>query len=101
MVPVKAGGAVLIHHRVFFTATIPTSATGPVNCWPSLSAGVAGPIAEVPKWDPHELAGLPEPVTPAVCRSSLRHWDFGRRQQAAPHDGRSARHESLPWERKA
>jgi len=90
MVPVKAGGAVLIHHRVFHGNYPNVGDRSRELLAIAYRPAWAGPIAEVPKWDPHELAGLPEPVRPLFADRSPPPLGFRRRQQAAQHDGRTA-----------
>jgi Phytanoyl-CoA dioxygenase (PhyH) len=76
MVPVKAGGAVLIHHRVFHGNYPNIGDRARELLAIAYRPAWAGPVAEVAKWDLHELARLPEPVRPLFADRSLRHWDF-------------------------
>jgi ectoine hydroxylase-related dioxygenase (phytanoyl-CoA dioxygenase family) len=77
MVPVKAGGAVLIHHRVFH-GNFPN-----IGDWPRQMLAIsyrpawAGPVEPAPAWDAADLEKLPATVRPLFADPSTRHWDFG------------------------
>jgi ectoine hydroxylase-related dioxygenase (phytanoyl-CoA dioxygenase family) len=76
MVPARAGDAVLIVHRVFH-GNFPNTGTRPREL---LALGYrprwAGPMAEVPTWDPTEVARLPADVQPLFGDPNSRDWDF-------------------------
>jgi ectoine hydroxylase-related dioxygenase (phytanoyl-CoA dioxygenase family) len=76
MVPVKAGSAVLINHRVFHGNYPNTGTRAREMLAIAYRPGWAGPVAEVAPWDPAELARLPEAVQPFFADRNTRHWDF-------------------------
>ncbi len=77
MVPVRAGSAVLIHHRVFH-GNYPNIGARPREMLAiAYRPAWAGPIQEVPAWDPAELEKLPATVRPLFADRNTRHWDFG------------------------
>jgi ectoine hydroxylase-related dioxygenase (phytanoyl-CoA dioxygenase family) len=77
MVPVKAGSAVLINHRVFHGNFPNTGSRAREMLAIAYRPGWAGPVAEVPAWKPDELAQLPSTVRPFFADRNMRHWDFG------------------------
>jgi hypothetical protein len=76
MVPVKAGSAVLIHHRVFHGNYSNTGTRAREMLAIAYRPAWAGPIKEVPEWDPADLAKLPEALRPLFADRNTRHWDF-------------------------
>jgi ectoine hydroxylase-related dioxygenase (phytanoyl-CoA dioxygenase family) len=76
MVPVKAGSAVLINHRVFHGNFPNTGAYAREMLAIAYRPGWAGPIADVPAWDAAGLANLPEHIRPFFADPNTRHWDF-------------------------
>jgi ectoine hydroxylase-related dioxygenase (phytanoyl-CoA dioxygenase family) len=76
MVPVTAGSAVLINHRVFHGNFPNTGDRARELLAIAYRPGWAGPVAEVGAWDPADLEQLPEAVRPYFVDRNLRHWDF-------------------------
>lgn len=77
MVPVKAGSAVLINHRVFH-GNFPNTGTRSRELLAiAYRPGWAGPVAEVPQWDTSQVEQLPINVRPFFLDRNLREWDFG------------------------
>ena len=77
MVPVKAGSAVLINHRVFH-GNFPNVGERPREMLAiAYRPGWAGPVAEVAPWDAADLARLPAAVRPLFVDRNTRHWAFG------------------------
>jgi hypothetical protein len=77
MVPVKAGSAVLINHRVFHGNFPNTGSRAREMLAIAYRPGWAGPVAEVAAWDPGDLERLPSAVRPFFADRNTRHWDFG------------------------
>ena len=77
MVPVRAGSAVLINHRVFHGNFPNTGDRAREMLAIAYRPGWAGPVAEVALWNPAELGQLPEAVRPFFADRNTRHWDFG------------------------
>ena len=77
MVPVKAGSAVLINHRVFHGNYPNIGDRAREMLAIAYRPGWAGPVAEVAPWDTAELARLPTAVRPFFVDRNTRHWDFG------------------------
>jgi ectoine hydroxylase-related dioxygenase (phytanoyl-CoA dioxygenase family) len=76
MVPVKAGGAVMINHRVFH-GNFPNTGTRPREMLAiAYRPAWAGPIAEVPKWDEAEVAKLPPHIQAVMGDKNTRRGDF-------------------------
>jgi hypothetical protein len=101
MVPVKAGGAVFINHRVFHGNFPNVGDRSRELLAIAYRPGWAGPIIEVPKWDPQELERLPEPVRPLFIDRSLRHWDFGGGNKPPNMAAEAPGMNPSRWERKA
>jgi hypothetical protein len=76
MVPVKAGSAVLINHRVFHGNYPNTGDRAREMLAIAYRPGWAGPVAEVAPWDAADLARLPAAVRPFFADRNMRHWDF-------------------------
>jgi ectoine hydroxylase-related dioxygenase (phytanoyl-CoA dioxygenase family) len=76
MVPVKAGSAVLINHRVFHGNFPNTGDRARELLAIAYRPGWAGPVAEVAVWEPADLERLPEAVRPYFADRNTRHWDF-------------------------
>ncbi|MBH06411.1 MAG: hypothetical protein CMJ20_08830 [Phycisphaeraceae bacterium] len=77
MVPVKAGSAVLINHRVFH-GNYPNVGDKPRSMLAiAYRPGWAGPVQEVEPWETEKLAALPDHVKPLLADPNTRHWDFG------------------------
>jgi ectoine hydroxylase-related dioxygenase (phytanoyl-CoA dioxygenase family) len=76
MVPVKAGSAVLINHRVFHGNCPNTGSRAREMLAIAFRPAWAGPVAEVPRWDPGEVARLPEAVRALFKDPNTRHWEF-------------------------
>lgn len=76
MVPVRAGSAVLINHRVFH-GNYPNTGQRPREMLAiGYRPGWAGPVSEVTTWDPAALAKLPGAVRPLFADRNTRHWDY-------------------------
>ena len=75
MVPVKAGGAVLINHRVFH-GNFPNIGDRARDLLAiAYRPGWAGPMApEMPQWPAAQLASLPPAVRALFLDRNLRHW---------------------------
>jgi len=76
MVPVKAGSAVLINHRVFHGNFPNTGKHAREMLAIAYRPGWAGPIAEVPSWDLTEMSKLSESVRAFTHDRNTRQWDF-------------------------
>jgi len=77
MVPVRAGSAVLINHRVFH-GNYPNSGDRPREMLAiAYRPGWAGPVAEVAPWDSADLDRLPDEVRLYFADRNTRRWDFG------------------------
>ncbi|HEU5101157.1 MAG TPA: phytanoyl-CoA dioxygenase family protein [Roseiflexaceae bacterium] len=76
MVPVKAGSAVLINHRVFHGNYPNIGGRARELLAIAYRPGWAGPVAEVAPWDAADLERLPEAVRPLFADRNTRHWDF-------------------------
>jgi hypothetical protein len=78
MVPVKAGGAVLINHRVFHGNYPNTGDRAREMLAIAYRPGWAGPQEPVPAWDAAEVARLPSAVRSLFnVDKNVRQWDFG------------------------
>jgi len=77
MVPVKAGGAVLINQRVFHGNFPNTGDRAREMLAIAYRPGWAGPIEKVQQWDEGKIATLPELARALLGDRNLRHWDFG------------------------
>lgn len=77
MVPVDAGSAVLINHRVFHGNYPNTGSRAREMLAIAYRPAWAGPVAEVEPWPPDELAKLPRSLRPLFADRNTRHWDFG------------------------
>jgi ectoine hydroxylase-related dioxygenase (phytanoyl-CoA dioxygenase family) len=77
MVPVRAGSAVLINHRVFH-GNYPNTGDRPREMLAiAYRPGWAGPVAEVAPWDSADLDRLPDEVRLYFADRNTRRWDFG------------------------
>ena len=76
MVPVKAGSAVLINHRVFHGNFPNTGPYAREMLAIAYRPGWAGPVAEVPAWEASDVAKLPQSIRPFFIDPNTRHWDF-------------------------
>ena len=77
MVPVKAGSAVLINHRVFHGNFPNTGDYAREMLAIAYRPAWAGPIQDVPAWDVGKLDQLPDTIRPFFADPNTRHWDFG------------------------
>ncbi len=75
-VPVAAGSAVLINHRVFHGNCPNTGRRSREMLAIAYRPGWAGPVAEVPGWREEDLARLPEAVRPFFLDRNTRRGDF-------------------------
>ena len=76
MVPARAGSAVLINHRVFHGNYPNTGDRSREMLAIAYRPAWAGPIAELPPWDPEKLAALPDFVRAVFGDRNTRRWDF-------------------------
>jgi len=76
MVPTRAGSAVLINHRVFHGNYPNTGDRSREMLAIAYRPAWAGPIAELPPWDPEKLAALPDFVRAVFGDRNTRRWDF-------------------------
>jgi ectoine hydroxylase-related dioxygenase (phytanoyl-CoA dioxygenase family) len=76
LVPVKAGSAVLINHRVFHGNYPNTGTRAREMLAIAYRPAWAGPVAEVPPWDPEEVARLPEAARALFRDPNTRQWEF-------------------------
>ena len=76
MVPVKAGSAVLINHRVFHGNFPNIGSRARELLAIAYRPGWAGPVAEVAPWDAADLERLPDAVRPLFVDRNTRDWDF-------------------------
>ena len=77
MVPVRAGGAVLINHRVFHGNYPNTGERSRDMLAIAYRPGWAGPIDKVVEWDTAQIEALPPHVRQVFGDRNQRHWDFG------------------------
>jgi hypothetical protein len=78
MVPVKAGGAVLINHRVFHGNFPNTGDRAREMLAIAYRPAWAGPQQNVPDWDAEDVARLPDSVRPLFqADKNQREWEFG------------------------
>ncbi len=76
MVPLKAGSAMLINHRVFHGNYPNTGDWAREMLAIAYRPAWAGPIEEVSTWDPDDLAKLPDALRQLYADPNTRHWDF-------------------------
>jgi hypothetical protein len=76
MVPVRAGSAVLINHRVFHGNYPNTGDRAREMLAIAYRPVWAGPVAEVAPWKEENLAALPAPVRELFGDRNRRHWNF-------------------------
>lgn len=76
MVPVRAGGAVLINHRVFHGNYPNTGERSRAMVAIAYRPGWAGPVSPVEPWDEAGLVALPPHVRPLFGDPNTRHWNF-------------------------
>src|SRR5262249_49892109 len=76
MVPVKAGSAVLINHRVFHGNYPNTGKRSRELLAIAYRPRWAGPIAEVAAWDAAKVSELPPAVRTLFIDRNTREWDF-------------------------
>ena len=76
MVPVKAGSAVLINHRVFHGNFPNTGSRAREMLAIAYRPAWAGPISEVGSWNPADLDALPSAVRTLFADRNTRHWEF-------------------------
>ena len=77
MVPVKAGAAVLINHRVFHGNFPNTGDLAREMLAIAYRPAWAEPVQEVKQWDDQKVSTLPENVQSLFKDRNTRHWDFG------------------------
>jgi Phytanoyl-CoA dioxygenase (PhyH) len=76
MVPVRAGSAVLINHRVFH-GNYPNTGDRPREMLAiAYRPAWGGPVAPVEPWPEEKLAVLPPNLRPLFADRNTRHWDF-------------------------
>jgi ectoine hydroxylase-related dioxygenase (phytanoyl-CoA dioxygenase family) len=76
MVPVKAGSAVLINHKVFHGNYPNTGSYAREMLAYAYRPAWAGPVQPVEDWDRGEVAKLPGVVQGLMGDKNTRHWDF-------------------------
>jgi hypothetical protein len=76
MVPVRAGSAVLINHRVFHGNYPNTGSHAREMLAIAYRPAWAGPIAEVERWPAAEIEKLSPELRPLFDDRNTRHWDF-------------------------
>ena len=76
MVPVKAGSAVLINHRVFHGNFPNTGSRAREMLAIAYRPAWAGPVSEVSSWNPADLDALPSAVRVLFADRNTRHWEF-------------------------
>ena len=76
MVPVKAGSAVLINHRVFHGNFPNTGSRAREMLAIAYRPAWAGPVSEVSCWNPADLDALPSAVRVLFADRNTRHWEF-------------------------
>src|SRR5207245_6812831 len=76
MVPVRAGSAVLINHRVFHGNYPNTGSRSRELLVIAYRPGWGGPIREVPPWDQEGPSGLPDALRPLFADRNTGHWSF-------------------------
>jgi ectoine hydroxylase-related dioxygenase (phytanoyl-CoA dioxygenase family) len=77
IVPVKAGSAVLINHRVFHGNCPNTGGHSRTMLAIAYRPGWAGPVQQtVDPWDEAEVARQPARIRPFFADPNMRHWDF-------------------------
>jgi len=76
MVPVQAGGAVLINHRVFHGNFPNTGDRAREMLAIAYRPGWAGPVDQIEEWDAEKIAALPDEVRELFGKRNTRHWDF-------------------------
>jgi ectoine hydroxylase-related dioxygenase (phytanoyl-CoA dioxygenase family) len=100
MVPVAAGGAVLINHRVFHGNFPNTGDRAREMLAIAYRPGWAGPQQDVVAWDAEQVARLPESVRPLFqVDKNMRHWDFGHGNKPANMRSEAAGINPSRWER--
>jgi ectoine hydroxylase-related dioxygenase (phytanoyl-CoA dioxygenase family) len=75
-VPVRAGSAVLINHRVFHGNYPNTGNRSREMLAIAYRPGWAGPVADVATWNPEDVCRLPESVRRYFIDRNRRLWDF-------------------------
>ena len=101
MVPVKAGGAVLINHRVFHGNFPNTGDRAREMLAIAYRPGWAGPIDKVEEWDTNKIAAMPEDVRVLCGDRNIRHWDFGGGNKPANMKSEAPGINPSRWERNA
>jgi Phytanoyl-CoA dioxygenase (PhyH) len=77
MVPVKAGSAVLINHRVFHGNFPNTGTRSREMLAIAYRPAWASPVSEVAVWNQEDIDRLPQSVRFVFGDRNTRHWDFG------------------------
>lgn len=76
MVPLSAGSAVLINHRVFHGNYPNTGGHAREMLAIAYRPAWAGPGADVDEWDPQQLATIPGRLRSLLGKRNQRQWDF-------------------------
>lgn len=76
MVPVSAGSAILINHRIFHGNYPNTGDYARQMLAIAYRPAWAGPIQEVETWNEEDLSQLPDTVRPLFANRNTRNWDF-------------------------
>ena len=96
MVPVKAGSAVLINHRVFHGNFPNTGSRAREMLAIAYRPAWAGPVSEVSGWNPADLDALPSAVRGLFADRNTRHWEFDGGRQTSEHGSCRTGHEPQP-----
>jgi len=100
MVPVKAGGAVLINHRVFHGNFPNTGGRARAMLAIAYRPGWAGPAQPLEPWAERDLAGLPPAVRELFGDRSRRHWNFDGANKPAGMRSRAPGINPSRWDRR-
>jgi ectoine hydroxylase-related dioxygenase (phytanoyl-CoA dioxygenase family) len=76
MVTAPAGSAVFLNHRVFHGNYPNTGDNAREMLAIAYRPAWAGPAADLPAWDPADVARLPEHVRPLFADRNTRHWNY-------------------------
>ena len=100
MVPVNAGSAVLINHRVFHGNYPNTGRRARELLAIGYRPGWAGPIKDVDAWDPDQVAKLPENLRGVFGDRNQRIWDFSGGNKPADMKNAAPGMNPSRWEQK-
>lgn len=100
MVPVKAGGAVLINHRVFHGNFPNVGDRARAMLAIAYRPGWAGPLQPLPPWEESDLAKLPPAVRALFRDRGMRHWMFDGANKPAGMKSEAPGIDPSRWDRK-